>query len=73
MAFTLNQLNAIEKAIASGSLKVSYDGKTVEYRSTSDLIATRNLIRSELIAEGALVSNSLTNRGPGVLTVFSRD
>lgn len=73
MAFTLKQLTAIEAALASGSLKVSYDGKTVEYRSTDDLIKARNLVRSELIVAGVLVPDRLSNRGPGALTVFSRD
>lgn len=73
MAFTLGQLHAIEAALASGSLKVSYDGKTVEYRSTDDLIKTRNLIRGDLIATGVLASVASSNRGPGSLAVFSRD
>ncbi len=54
MGFTTTQLDAIEKAIASGELKVAYDGKEVVYRSMSDLIDARNLIRSDLQKSGAI-------------------
>lgn len=73
MAFTLNQLNAIEAAIASGQLRVMYDGKQVEYRSIADLRQARDIIRGELIASGALSVSKASNRGPASLAVFSRD
>jgi len=41
MAFTLMQLqaqrDALWKAKVSGALRVSYDGKTIEYRSLADI------------------------------------
>ncbi len=52
--FTTTQLAAIEKAIASGELKVAYDGKEVVYRSMRDLIDARNLIRADLQKFGAI-------------------
>jgi len=73
MAFTLNQLNAIEAAIASGELKIEYDGKHIEYRSMSDLMRARTIVRNELIAVGILQPSSNSNRGPASLAVFSRD
>jgi hypothetical protein len=73
MAFTLNQLNAVDAAIASGQLSVEYDGKKISYRSMDDLLKARELIRSELIAAGVLTVAPLTNRGPAALTYFSRD
>lgn len=73
MAFTLKQLAAIEGAIASGELKVSYDGKSVDYRSVSELLAARDVVRSDLIANGLLAESPRSNRGPAALTVFSRD
>lgn len=73
MAFTLTQLSAIEAAIASGQLSINYDGKSVTYRSVGDLISARNLIRADLTASGQLAAPALTNRGPGSLTIFSRD
>lgn len=54
MAFTLEQLAAVESAIASGELLVEYEGKKVQYRSMNDLIDARNLMRGELIAAGLL-------------------
>jgi hypothetical protein len=73
MAFTLTQLSAIEAALASGELKVKYDGKEIEYRSVGDLLKVRNLARSELVAAGQLTDTTLSNRGPASLAVFSRD
>ncbi|NML62261.1 hypothetical protein HHL21_14485 [Massilia sp. RP-1-19] len=73
MAFSLTQLNAIEAAIGSGQLSVNYDGKSVTYRSVGDLIKARDVIRADLMASGALASPRLSNRGPGSLTIFSRD
>jgi hypothetical protein len=73
MAFTLNQLNAIESAIGSGQLVVEYDGKKVEYRSMNELMKARSVVRGDLIAQGLLSASSQTNRGPASLAVFSRD
>lgn len=73
MAFTLNQLSAIDNAIASGQLSVSYDGKQVQYRSMDDLLKARQLVVGELTAAGLLAPTRLNNRGPASLAVFSRD
>ena len=73
MAFTLKQLAALEGAIASGELSVSYDGKSVSYRSISDLMAARDVVRSDLIANGLLAEPARSNRGPASLATFSRD
>ena len=73
MAFTLNQLNALEAALASGQLSVNYDGKSVTYRSVGDLMQARNLIRGELMAAGLLSPSPLSNRGPASLATFGRD
>lgn len=42
------RLAAIEEAIASGATRVSYDGKSVEYRSLADMIVIRDGLRREL-------------------------
>lgn len=73
MAFTLNQLSALEAAIASGTLSVSYNGKTIAYRNTVDLLKARDVVRGELMAAGQIQSTALSNRGPAALAVFSRD
>ena len=38
--FTEAHRDALREAIASGVLKVSYDGRTVEYRSLAELRST---------------------------------
>lgn len=35
--YTLEQAQALRQALASGEHRVSYDGKTIEYRTVSDL------------------------------------
>ncbi|HOX90224.1 MAG TPA: hypothetical protein PLN55_11485 [Burkholderiaceae bacterium] len=54
MAFTTTQYQAICDAIASGELRVRYDGKEVEYRTMSDLTKAKAAIEAELIATGQL-------------------
>jgi hypothetical protein len=48
MAFTQGQLDAIEIAIAAGTTRVSYDGKSVEYRDFDTMMRIRDLIRRAL-------------------------
>jgi hypothetical protein len=48
MAFTAEDLAAVESAIASGELTVAHNGRTVTYRSMSDLLRARDLIKGEL-------------------------
>lgn len=71
--FTVTQLEAIEKAIASGTLKVRYDGKEIQYQDMASLMNARNLIRDELIANGLLASTGGNARGASTVTEFCRD
>ena len=73
MAFTTNQLNALESAIGTGELSVKYDGKEVQYRSMSDLMKAYEFVKGQLIAAGIVAAPVLSNRGPASLTTFSRD
>lgn len=41
MAYTQNDLDQLDAAIASGELTVSYSGRTVEHRSIDDLLKAR--------------------------------
>lgn len=50
MSFTQSQLDAINGAIASGTLRVTYDGKTVEYRSMAELVQAKGMIERALNA-----------------------
>lgn len=48
MAFTTNDLERIERAIARGTLTVRYADRTVTYQSMRELMRARDLMRSEL-------------------------
>lgn len=48
MAFTTDQLTALEEAIASGQLSVRFNNHEIRYQSTSEMIALRDRMRSEL-------------------------
>jgi hypothetical protein len=52
MAWTQAELDALRRAYASGTLRVSYDGKTVEYGSEADLIRRIRTIEGEMAALG---------------------
>jgi hypothetical protein len=48
MAWTQENLEALESAIAQGANSVTYGNKTVHYRSLSEMMQLRNLMRQEL-------------------------
>jgi len=48
MAFTLDELTELEKALATGTLSVKYQDKEVVYRSVRDMQEIRQLMRQEL-------------------------
>jgi hypothetical protein len=48
--WTETELAALRRAYASGTLRVSYDGRSVEYGSAEDLLRRIRLIESELAA-----------------------
>lgn len=50
MAFTQSDLDNVNSAIASGELTVSHSGRTVTYRSMTDLLAAKKTIEGELAA-----------------------
>ena len=37
MAYTESQLEALEAALASGTLRVTFEGRSIEYRSVDEL------------------------------------
>lgn len=61
MAFTQAQLDAVETAIASGELKVMFDGREIVYRSVDDLLKARNTIKSTLESSGATAAVTRTS------------
>lgn len=68
MAYTVAQLTAIEAAIGTGELKVEYEGKSITYRSMTELMNARDRIRQELIAAG-LVTDTTPRT---VYTIFKK-
>lgn len=61
--FTDAELSALRRAYATGTLRVTYDGKTVEYGSGADLLARIRVIESEM--------TSATTGGPKVMSRFT--
>lgn len=47
-SWTNAQLQALEQAIARGVTRVTYDGKTVEYRSLAEMLDLRDRMRADL-------------------------
>ena len=45
---TENELSALRRAYASGTLRVSYDGKSLEYGSADDLLARIRRLEADL-------------------------
>jgi hypothetical protein len=50
MAWSQGELDALRRAYASGTLRVTYDGKTVEYGSATDLLSRIRTIEGEMQA-----------------------
>jgi hypothetical protein len=48
--WTETELQALRRAYASGTLRVSYDGRSVEYGSAEDLLRRIRLIEGEIAA-----------------------
>jgi hypothetical protein len=46
MSWTTTDLTAIENAIASGELRVSFQDRSVEYRSIEELLKARDVIKA---------------------------
>lgn len=63
MAYTQDDLTAIETAIKSGALTVEYADKKVTYRSLAEMLRIRDIIRKAL---------GLTNTSGRVLTNFDK-
>ena len=48
MSWTETELAELRRAYASGTLRVSYDGKSIEYGSAADLLARIRVIEGEM-------------------------
>lgn len=61
MAFTQNDLDNINTAIATGELSVEVNGRKVVYRNMDDLMKARSVISAELVS--AVNAESSVRRG----------
>lgn len=59
MAISQNDLDALDAAIASGAKSVVFDGRSIVYQSTAEMIAARD-------HAARVINGSLQNRGPRV-------
>ena len=57
MAFSQTDLDAVNKAIASGALTVEYGDKRITYRSMDDLLKAKSVISEELAAASGSASS----------------
>lgn len=57
MAFSQAQLDALDAAIASGTLRVTYDGKSVEYRTMDELMRARALVAGAVARQAGTASS----------------
>jgi hypothetical protein len=53
MSTTAEQIAALESALASGVLTVSYNGRSTTYRSAADLVAAINYFKRQQISASA--------------------
>lgn len=53
MNWTQAELDALRRAYASGTLRVTYEGKTVEYGSAADLLSRIRTIERDRQAAGS--------------------
>lgn len=50
MPWSQDELAALRRAYASGTTRVSYDGKSIEYGTASDLLRRIRVIEAEIAA-----------------------
>jgi len=63
MAFSQEQFDALEAAIASGTLEVRVGDKMVRYQTTADMIHARDLVRDQLGAQNPADRTSYASFG----------
>ena len=61
MAYTSEQLAALERALATGEQRVTFGDRTVEYRSVDELIAAISVVRRGL-EEQAIAAGTVKRR-----------
>ena len=56
MPWTQSELDALKKAYAAGTLRVSFEGRSVEYGSAADLLGRIRIIEAEISAQSGNVA-----------------
>jgi hypothetical protein len=51
MPWSPSELDALRKAYASGTLRVSFEGRSVEYGAAADLLSRIRTIEAEMVAQ----------------------
>ena len=67
MSWTEPELAALRKAYASGTLRVSFEGRSVEYGFAADLLSRIRTIEAEMAAQSGIrpPKRSLASFGRG--------
>ena len=60
MAFTQTELDALKEAYAAGALRITHEGKMVEYGSEADLLRRIRTIERELAAAAGKTRSTRT-------------
>lgn len=61
MAFTTDDIGALDRALAAGVQSVRFaDGRTVNYQTPAEMIQVRNLIQQELAMTSATPPSRIT-------------
>lgn len=67
--YTLEQLAALQAALASGVTRVQYNGREVEYASIKDLKLAIDVVQSGINGQNGIISNRqvrmMTSKGLG--------
>jgi hypothetical protein len=66
MAWTQAQIDALKSAIAQGATSVSFEGKTVTYRSLSDMIDILRRMEAEVSGADSLSRTTYAGFSRGV-------
>jgi len=66
MAWTATDLDEIEKAIKTGTLRVKYSDREVQYRSLDEMLKIRDLIAKEVAEAGSKPLRKLAQYSKGL-------
>jgi hypothetical protein len=71
---TVTQLTTLEAALASGTTRVTYNGRSVEYGTVDNLLKAIQYIKSELAGQAGIVSSrqvrTYTSKGLGPTSIL---